>query len=98
MARPRIRGSALVIAAVVALLWAIWWLCWPLLSQWDGRTVIAIVVVAAAALWVIWWLWWRLPRRRGDFLSVSSTENPGVPAVLPGAGPRSGPFLRLPPI
>jgi len=70
MPRPWLRWVRRIVCAMaavfaaLALLWAILWLCVRLSPPWDGRTVIAIAIVALALLAGIWWLWWRLPRRQ----------------------------------
>ena len=77
MARSWIRWIAIglvIVAAALALLWAVWWL-WSLLSPpWDMRTVIAIAIAALALLGGIWWLWWRLPRHQVARLALTTPK------------------------
>jgi hypothetical protein len=73
----RLRWIAIAIAvigAVLALLWAIWWLWAQLSPQWDSRTVLAIAIAALALLAAIWWLWWRLPQRHVARLSLQISD------------------------
>jgi hypothetical protein len=95
----RIAVVIIAVAAVLELLFAIWW-------RWGGSASTELIIAAGLALaspltYGIWWLWWRLPKRQVDRLALPTTKESadvednfrktvvqtiGAAAVLIGAG------------
>ena len=62
----RIAAVIIAAAAVLELLFAIWWR-WG--SSASTELIIAVGLALASPLtYGIWWLWWRLPKRQVDRL------------------------------